>query len=525
MGNDMKNLSNKIVRYKSIFLTTLMLCLSSVSFAIPIEQVPRPDTQPVIDVANLLSEADENALIKQITQLHNTTGDYIVVVTLPTIKDTDLTPKQYATKLFETWQIGNKDKDNGLLILDVADVRRIEIETGYGLEGALPDSTLKQIQTKQMVPAFKQGDFAKGFQDGVAVIGEKLIAESQANHTSTSTDTTSQKRSFLQTSQNFWGNYLEISVLFFGFFAAGFFYQRALKRFQFQKNTNNTPKAHAFDVDDYAFDTQKTLWREGLSLYLVSWIVGGLVFFFESVELGTLEAFKLGLGVAVVIAIAASLTTLRHPTTWNKYWQNTDLDLPQFYLTTNLNYTTLGIIVRTLFSPFFLLAYMLYRFKQKSLRSQIRQCPQCQHNMVLLAAEQTPTKLSHFYQQEIAQGFAEYDIWICQYCHFHRTFRYQGKTDRPSYQACPNCRQHAYYLVDSKTVEKPTYDTTGLEKLNYECLACGCHNEIEKVIPVKTHSSDSSTSSSSSSSSSSSDSGYSSSDGGSSGGGGSGSDY
>ncbi|MFW2177704.1 MULTISPECIES: TPM domain-containing protein [unclassified Moraxella] len=527
-----------------LLLLILALLLPITSHAIPIEQVPRPDHKPVIDEANLLNDSEEAKLIQQITDLHNQTGDYIVVVTLPSISDTDLTPKQYATKLFEAWQIGNKDKDNGLLILDVADVRRLEMETGYGLEGALPDVTLKRIQTDVIVPAFKQGDFATGFEQGVTAIGEKLIEEQQANVNSNpqngnAQNYNTQSHSLLTTSIGkpfgILANYFVISLLFFGIFSAGFFYRRAELRYQFDQPFEEQ------DIDLAEFQelskqlsfrnvvSESSLGIETAFFFLFPCIFGlGFLFYWFFSDLGFMTGLTYLLVVVACFTIFASLLTLRRPTSHLSYFNEQITDLAYFYELTNPKYSTAGMIVRAILSPLFGLAILPYWFKQKNLHTEPRPCPQCDHTMHLLPKDKSFAMLSKFHQHEVSQGFAEFEIWLCDKCHYQHTLRYASDNKKPYYFVCPSCQQKAYCLVDKKTLQPATYESEGLRVDNYECLACGLQNNVEYVVPmlVRESSSDSSSSSSGSSwSSSNSDSGYSSSDGGSSGGGGSGSDY
>ena len=71
-------------------------------------------------------------------------------------------PKHFATALFEYWGIGQKGADNGVLVLHVLDLRRVEIETGYGNEGPLPDVKCHWLIESVVIPAFKAGHFAQG---------------------------------------------------------------------------------------------------------------------------------------------------------------------------------------------------------------------------------------------------------------------------------------------------------------------------------------------------------------------------
>lgn len=87
-----------------------------------------------------------------LSRLEDSTNAQVAVVALQSIGDA--LPKDFANALFKKWGIGYAGKDNGLLILFVFDQRRVEFETGYGLEGLLPDATCGIIQREKMLPAF-----------------------------------------------------------------------------------------------------------------------------------------------------------------------------------------------------------------------------------------------------------------------------------------------------------------------------------------------------------------------------------
>ncbi len=106
-----------------------------------------------------------------ISELHTDLGVEIAVVT---VQDVGGTPKSFATELFNTWGIGDAEANNGLLVLLVMGERRLEMETGYGLESTLPDGWLGTMQQQAMVPHFKQGEFGAGLIAGLADINARL---------------------------------------------------------------------------------------------------------------------------------------------------------------------------------------------------------------------------------------------------------------------------------------------------------------------------------------------------------------
>ena len=132
--------------------------------ALPLEKIPDPRQMEgnwVSDVANILRPETEKKLNILINRLHSTNGSEMAVVSVPESKPA-ASPKELATKLFNRWGIGQKGKDNGILLLiSVAD-RRVEIETGYGLEAILPDAKVGELIDQRIKPKFKAGDFDAG---------------------------------------------------------------------------------------------------------------------------------------------------------------------------------------------------------------------------------------------------------------------------------------------------------------------------------------------------------------------------
>lgn len=97
------------------------------------------------------------------------------MVTVQTIAP--LTKEQYAVELYERWGIGKKGEDNGVLILISLKERSWRIETGYGLEGALPDVIASEIGRKVMVPYFKRGELGKGLLAGTRAVAARIAKE------------------------------------------------------------------------------------------------------------------------------------------------------------------------------------------------------------------------------------------------------------------------------------------------------------------------------------------------------------
>ena len=115
--------------------------------------------KPVIDQANILSPAEKQQFSQRILKLYNEGKGQIGVVIVPTTGQEDIF--DYSMRVAEAWQLGSAKRDNGLLMTIAINDRRIQILTGYGLEGVLPDIVAGRIIHDKITPFFKQGQYAQ----------------------------------------------------------------------------------------------------------------------------------------------------------------------------------------------------------------------------------------------------------------------------------------------------------------------------------------------------------------------------
>jgi uncharacterized protein len=132
----------------------------------------------VSDMAGVIDDEMERRLNVLIDQFEQRTTAEIAVVTIQ--RADEYTPKEFATELFNRWGVGKKGEDNGVLVLLVVEARRIEVETGYGVEGVLPDGKVGEILDRYAVSRFKQGDFGGGLFAGVKAMTEVIAGEETA---------------------------------------------------------------------------------------------------------------------------------------------------------------------------------------------------------------------------------------------------------------------------------------------------------------------------------------------------------
>ena len=122
-------------------------------------------TAPVTDLAGTLKPDQAAALDAKLRAFAQARGSQVAVLIVPTTRPEEI--EQYSIRVAEQWQIGRKKIDDGVLLLVAREDRRVRIEVGYGLEGALPDATANRIITEDIVPAFKRGDYYGGINTGV----------------------------------------------------------------------------------------------------------------------------------------------------------------------------------------------------------------------------------------------------------------------------------------------------------------------------------------------------------------------
>jgi uncharacterized protein len=131
----------------------------------------------VTDLTGTLSAQQKSELEARIAAYESRRGSQIAVLMLPTTKPEEI--EQYSIRVAEAWKIGRKKVDDGLILVVAKDDRRLRIEVGYGLEGAIPDSVARRVIDEKITPRFRDGDFYGGVRDGVDQLiklaeGEKL---------------------------------------------------------------------------------------------------------------------------------------------------------------------------------------------------------------------------------------------------------------------------------------------------------------------------------------------------------------
>lgn len=160
-----------------------ILVIGAEDKAYSIESVPNVYAQDrrlhVSDPNGLLMQETQAEINRILTTLEDSTGIQSMVVMLTSIGNEDIF--EFSHNLFRHWGIGSTKRNEGLLIVYVADQRKIRFTTGYGLEGILPDAMCKRIQSRYMIPHFRNGDTNSGMLEGVRAVVSVLDGSMQAS--------------------------------------------------------------------------------------------------------------------------------------------------------------------------------------------------------------------------------------------------------------------------------------------------------------------------------------------------------
>ncbi|MBN8800351.1 MAG: dehydrogenase [Lysobacteraceae bacterium SCN 69-123] len=172
-------------RLLRLLLLAFLLGPAGLGTAVAQQLAPIPPLDsPVVDTTGTLDAAQRQALVQQALALQQRKGSQLQILIVPSTRPEDIA--QYTTRVFEQWGIGRKGVDDGVLLVVARDDRRVRIEPGYGLEGAIPDAIANRVIQEYLVPRFRNDDYAGGIAEATAVLvrlidGEPLPAPVASN--------------------------------------------------------------------------------------------------------------------------------------------------------------------------------------------------------------------------------------------------------------------------------------------------------------------------------------------------------
>lgn len=465
-----------------------------------VDQIPNPREQQlyVSNPDHIINESTVAGLNALMEGLDKEGTAYVAIVVLKTIGDK--VPKEVAHEIFKLWQPGDAVKDNGLVVLLVEDQHRIEFETGYGLEGDLPDVICFRIQQQKMVPLFKQNDYDAGMIQGMeavaAVLRHQEMPETDIN-TVTEDERITEPVYEEAPSRNLETDYYFlyfIAYIFISVITGGFFIPKKVK-------DGRIPKLFNFGVFSglwiFLFPLIAFVAFIWLTNYNLYWWTLPVIFYLN------------GLAYLLYRITVININAVRL----------LNNDRKQRYDALNLAHKSFRAHAFVFPVPL----YLYYKWNQNRMdliRNSPFPCEQCNTPMELIPGKNKKQPLTEGQMTEEKIDAVSYDIWHCKTCDKEKALGYDNIYTEAT--ECPECHYKTLIPTQKEVIKRPTYKAQGAGLQHHVCKNCG-HIEKTPYVIAKLSSSGSSSSRSSSGSSSSSSSGSSS--GGSSGGGGAGSSW
>jgi uncharacterized protein len=474
------------------FLGALGLLLPLPTHGLSVDDVPNPQQEYggwVADMAQVLSSDTEAQIDRLIEDLEAKTGAEMAVVTVPETAPSP-SPKQFATELFNHWEIGKQEEDNGVLFLTSLSDRRVEIETGYGIEPILPDAEVGNILDRYILPKLKTDDFNGGILAGTRAIVEKLEqellfsqAESQAeiNKIADSDRSTTVLRSPLAWIRTMGAGAIGI--------ASSIAIARKLannnrieptgrSRYKNDSGKENSQGSFFYRANFIAvfcftilvnslFPNLANFWFILIAFLLLAWIAKTYSF---------IPGFEVFVGTIVATSIIYVFLNGFIEPLFGSTWAN-------FMFYPLINATFASFPLSSLLDP-----------KKSFLTNSNKKyrCKKCDRLMEPVDWQTLTAYLSRPEKVAVDLGSLKIEGWRCSQCSasfelpFHICIdRLPDERDR--FKCCPNC-QELTMVEDYKTTVMPTDSQPGKRRLITECHCCDYKQEREITIPPYSHS-------------------------------------
>jgi uncharacterized protein len=165
----------KLANKFSVLLLIIIVSLSAVTFSYAVNVPERPYNY-VVDLAGVVENNTEMKLNRYLQELEVKTTAQMAILTIKSLEGESIEDFSI-TVAHDKWKLGQKGKDNGVLLLISVKDRKYRIEVGYGLEGVLPDSLVGSIGRNYLVPYFRKGDYSKGIYTATLAIANEIASE------------------------------------------------------------------------------------------------------------------------------------------------------------------------------------------------------------------------------------------------------------------------------------------------------------------------------------------------------------
>ncbi|WP_421938743.1 TPM domain-containing protein [Pedobacter sp.] len=449
-----------------------------------VQDIPDPkktDGGYVSNPDGILNAADVASLNDTIASFERKTNVQVAVVIVNDF-DSEQEDFDFAYNLFNTWGIGQKTSNNGLLLFIAKDRRKYRFITGTGVEGVLPDTKLKHIAQNLLVPAFRENDFGTGIINTLNAIGIIILNPDNKSELN---------QFFTQKSEPSWWDKIGIqSATIIGVYILCLF---IIKRKKPKLSSTVNQQISAYD---------KGIASGCITVFFLLFIVVFLIGFFGSFEgLLTVE------DIPTYLIIICSILLLIHYVSAISAIRKKYFDPENFSnAVADFNKSMWWLV---LLSPLVFIVLILEWTKRAAIKK--RFTPALDANnlpMVRIDRDENPTGspyLNEAQQKEEQLKSILYDIWIGT--DGEKKLIPNDGDEHRKYETCPSCGAKTYTVPFVKTLLSATYSRQGSGKEMQECKNCSFETFIRNVtIPmlVKERSSSSSSSSGSSSSSSSS---------------------
>ncbi|MEE4265035.1 MAG: TPM domain-containing protein [Desulfobacteraceae bacterium] len=162
--------------FRAILLGALGLCACCVATAGHSTEIPALPDAPVVDLAGIIDNNAESKLNRYLKELEAKTGAQMAILTINSLQGQAIEDFSI-TIAHDQWKLGQKGKDNGVLVVVALNDKKYRIEIGYGLEGLLPDSLVGGIGRQYLVPYFKRGDYSTGIYAAAVVMANEIARD------------------------------------------------------------------------------------------------------------------------------------------------------------------------------------------------------------------------------------------------------------------------------------------------------------------------------------------------------------
>ena len=179
----------KSITLKKFLKAYILFILTFIAFSASAQNLPEKSNKLVNDYTGTLSADEVNRLEQKLVAFDDSTSTQIAVVLIKSLNGYDVA--DYAVRLAEKWGVGGSKNNNGIMVLAALDDRKLTIQTGYGVEGALPDAITARIRTNEINPYFKERRYFEGLDRGT----DAIISYTKGEYKNDEPKKTSKKRS------------------------------------------------------------------------------------------------------------------------------------------------------------------------------------------------------------------------------------------------------------------------------------------------------------------------------------------